>query len=226
MIKEDIIRMALEALESGDGWRQSEAIAALRTAIEQAEKQEPVAWHTVHKAVVTTIEKCKAASGMHRAIDLVVNAAQITHDTLGTDTAPPAAPVQDDIPKIGCVNHDCDRCRALEQQDHSEQNLNMVEQPAPATEAHEQEPVAYDKTELNCFAQDLYDKKMREGKHGHYESMFHVIHQCVKKAASPLAQRKPLTDEQIAEIAAQGHQRWIEFARAIEAAHGITGETQ
>ncbi len=91
MIKEDIIRMALEALESGDGWRQSEAIAALRTAIEQAEKQEPVAWHTVHKAVVTTIEKCKAASGMHRAIDLVVNAAQITHDTLGTDTAPPAA---------------------------------------------------------------------------------------------------------------------------------------
>ncbi len=35
---------------------------------------------------------------------------------------------------------------------------------------------------------------------------------------------KPLTDEQIAEIAAQGHQRWIEFARAIEAAHGIKGD--
>ena len=34
-------------------------------------------------------------------------------------------------------------------------------------------------------------------------------------------QRKPLTDEQINEIAAQGHQRWIEFAQAIEAAHGI-----
>ena len=37
--------------------------------------------------------------------------------------------------------------------------------------------------------------------------------------------RKPLTDEQIAEIAAQGHHRWIEFARAIEAAHGITKGT-
>ncbi len=41
-----------------------------------------------------------------------------------------------------------------------------------------------------------------------------------KLYASPPAS-KPLTDEQIAEIAAQGHQRWIEFARAIEAAHGI-----
>ena len=58
----------------------------------------------------------------------------------------------------------------------------------PAQQPAQQEPVAYDKTELNCFAQDLYDQKMREGKHGHYESMFHVIHQCVKKVASPPAQ--------------------------------------
>jgi hypothetical protein len=62
----------------------------------------------------------------------------------------------------------------------------------------EQEPVAYDKTELNCFAQDLYDQKMREGKRGHYESMFHVIHQCVKKVAPP-PQRTwvGLTDDEI-----------------------------
>jgi hypothetical protein len=46
----------------------------------------------------------------------------------------------------------------------------------------------YNKTEMNCFVQNLYDEKMREGKHGHYETMFHVVH------------------------------------RAIEAAHGITGE--
>ena len=44
----------------------------------------------------------------------------------------------------------------------------------------EQEPVAYDKTEMNCFVQDLYDKKMKEGKHGHYETMFHVVHQAIK----------------------------------------------
>jgi hypothetical protein len=48
-----------------------------------------------------------------------------------------------------------------------------------------QEPVAYDKTELNCFAQDLYDKKMQEGKHGHYETMFHVVHQAIKRATPP-----------------------------------------
>jgi len=63
-----------------------------------------------------------------------------------------------------------------------------------------QEPVAYDKTELNCFAQDLYDQKMREGKRGHYESMFHVIHQCVKKVANPPAaprQWVELTEEEI-----------------------------
>ncbi len=64
------------------------------------------------------------------------------------------------------------------------------------------EPVAYDKTEINCFAQDLYDQKMREGKRGHYESMFHVIHQCIKKV-SPRAQRTwvSLTDEEIKALA-------------------------
>jgi hypothetical protein len=46
----------------------------------------------------------------------------------------------------------------------------------------------YNKTEMNCFVQNLYDQKMREGKRGHYETMFHVVH------------------------------------RAIEAAHGITGD--
>lgn len=55
----------------------------------------------------------------------------------------------------------------------------------------QQEPVAYDKTEINCFAQDLYDQKMREGKRGHYESMFHVIHQCIKKVSPPAS--KPPT---------------------------------
>tara|TARA_R110000868_G_scaffold45337_1_gene150466 strand:+ start:193 stop:588 length:396 start_codon:yes stop_codon:yes gene_type:complete len=46
----------------------------------------------------------------------------------------------------------------------------------------------------------------------------------IKNLKAQLAQRKPLTNEAIAQIAAQGHQRWFEFARAIEAAHGIKGE--
>jgi len=39
----------------------------------------------------------------------------------------------------------------------------------------------YDKTEMNRVAQSLYDQKMQEGKHGHYESMFHVVHKCIQR---------------------------------------------
>jgi hypothetical protein len=90
-----------------------------------------------------------------------------------------------------------------------------------ARSAPVQEPVAYDKTELNCFAQDLYDQKMREGKRGHYESMFHVIHQCVKKVAPPPAAQRQwvgLTDNEIDNT--YETQVWDarrSYARAIEA---------
>ena len=40
----------------------------------------------------------------------------------------------------------------------------------------------YDKTEMNCFVQKLYDQKMREGKRGHYETMFHVVHRAIEAA--------------------------------------------
>ena len=40
----------------------------------------------------------------------------------------------------------------------------------------------YDKTKMNCFVQDLYDKKMQEGKHGQYEAMFHVVHRAIEAA--------------------------------------------
>jgi hypothetical protein len=40
----------------------------------------------------------------------------------------------------------------------------------------------YNKTEMNCFVQNLYDQKMREGKHGHYETMFHVVHRAIEAA--------------------------------------------
>ena len=63
----------------------------------------------------------------------------------------------------------------------------------------EQEPVAYDKTEMNCFVQDMYDKKMQEGKHGHYETMFHVVHQAIKKVP-PQRTWVGLTDEEIEQV--------------------------
>jgi len=54
------------------------------------------------------------------------------------------------------------------------------------------EPVAYDKTAMNSFVIDLYDSKMKEGKHGHYESMFHVVHQAIKRFAPPQQQAEPV----------------------------------
>ena len=91
----------------------------------------------------------------------------------------------------------------------------------------EQEPVAYDKTEMNCFVQDLYDKKMKEGKHGHYETMFHVVHQAIKRVP-PLRLWVGLTGDERDHLeglhlyAVRGQvEAWIEgvddFAKAIEA---------
>jgi len=90
---------------------------------------------------------------------------------------------------------------------------------SPAAQPEQQaEPVAYDKTEINCFVQDLYDQKMQEGKHGHYETMFHVVHQAIKKVAPPAAQRpwQGLTDEDRRKFAAAQY-GWEDLLIAAEA---------
>jgi hypothetical protein len=91
-------------------------------------------------------------------------------------------------------------------------------------EQPEQEPVAYDKTELNRFVQDLYDEKMQEGKHGHYETMFHVVHQAIKKVAPPKQQAEPVAQsdlvKRLRDTASKGVSVWgdlqMEAAREIE----------
>ena len=40
----EAMKQALEALEDGDHWEKQDAITALRQAIAEAEKQEPVSW--------------------------------------------------------------------------------------------------------------------------------------------------------------------------------------
>ena len=79
----------------------------------------------------------------------------------------------------------------------------------------EQEPVAYDKTEMNCFVQDLYDKKMQERKHGHYETMFHVVHQAIKKV-SPQRTWVGLTAKEKHEFR-YSHMTTADFIEDIEA---------
>ena len=80
----------------------------------------------------------------------------------------------------------------------------------------DQEPVAYDKTEMNCFVQDLYDKKMQEGKHGHYETMFHVVHQAIKKVP-PQRTWVGLTAEEAAECwTTSATQTWKNFEAKLK----------
>ena len=67
----------------------------------------------------------------------------------------------------------------------TEEAITALKEALAQPEQEQGEPVAYDKTEINFFVQDLYDKKMQEGKHGHYETMFHVVHQAIKRATPP-----------------------------------------
>ena len=92
---------------------------------------------------------------------------------------------------------------ALEFIENSECGTADLEARIKEALAQEQEPVAYDKTEMNCFVQDLYDKKMKEGKHGHYETMFHVVHQAIKRVP-PQRTWVGLTAEQMRECNMDG----------------------
>lgn len=65
--------------------------------------------------------------------------------------------------------------------------------------------MSYDKTEMNAFVQSLYDAKMAECKHGHYETLFHIVHKAIELAALQAAPAQGLTDGELLEwIARQG----------------------
>ena len=57
--------------------------------------------------------------------------------------------------------------------------------------------MTYDKTEMNAFVQNLYDQKMQEGKHGHYETMFHVVHAAIAAYQAKLRQGVELPEPAI-----------------------------
>jgi len=118
-------------------------------------------------------------------------------------------PAQQDILKIGCVNHDCDKCNAQQQE--------------PVTWKDEQGNVlmTLDAGEIQSSVGYVYSV------HGE-----RIKNACIRSDipnGTPLytspQPSKPLTDEQIAEIAATpcavAGSYVHTFARAIEAAHGI-----
>lgn len=116
-----------------------DAAQSLRQAIEQAEKQEPVAWEDVLGAIARGYTH---PENERKPIDVQL-AVAIAKEIQDMYTNPP------------------------QRQPH------------------------YDKTEMNCFVQNLYDQKMREGKRGHYETMFHCVHQAIKRLyTTPQPQEK------------------------------------
>lgn len=113
----------------------------------------------------------------------------------------PAQPA--DIPKIGCVNHDCGKCKA----------------------AQSAEPVAW------AIFTDAGNARMWTTFQPHIQKLADAEDLTVTPLyLAPQPQRQPLTDEQIDDIWAgvsdpsRDEIDMIEFARAIEQAHGVTGE--
>ena len=84
-----------------------------------------------------------------------------------------------------CMNNNGERFPMMHEDPFKfERNSKAITAIKAALEAKD-EPVIYDKTELNSFVQGLYDKKMQEGKHGHFETMFHCVHQAIKRVSPP-----------------------------------------
>ena len=183
----EAMKLALEALtriwEDGlENFPESghdAAITALRTAIEQAYKQEPVAW-------------------MH-------NSGHIQWRN----------PNWDQVMASGYTR---------------EKGWSPLYTTPPAAQPAQQEPVAtkLETQQFNCFhvsAEDFQRLKALPVGTKLYTTPPAQEFVCSTGLCHYKAQRQPLTDEKINEIAAQGgYSRWVEFARAIEAAHGIGGK--
>ena len=230
--KDEALKLALEALEDISSHYMSlpkkgcMALAAIEEALAEQETVLPGGGHVpaVPVAVYGYCPECGGAGVMRErrpnGDDKCTNGHKYpSSKALAEQPAPVAEPHKQpepcQCPECQVTPHASD-CAVHNEPAYPNGACNCRAQPV-------QEPVAYDKTELNCFAQDLYDKKMREGKHGHYESMFHVIHQCIKKVAPPAS--KPLTDEEIDNLPWGPHEGnpmtfaegLRDFARAIEA---------
>lgn len=85
----------------------------------------------------------------------------------------------------------------------------------------------YDKTELNAFVQNLYDQKMQEGKHGHYETMFHCVHQAIARVAAPEQRGDTLTNLEVRALAicrADGRVSVSKIQRVLALGYNEAGE--
>ena len=109
-------------------------------------------------------------------------------------------PAQQDMPKIGCVNHDCDQCKAQQQEPYGQ--VTVVRRPG-------------------CVDQHWF-YRWPEPPYLDNAAECHTVY------TSPPAS-KPLTFSKLCDIEYEithrdGDFSILKFARAIEAAHGIKGD--
>jgi len=192
-------KLALEALEEWEKPMSKGALEAhriLRTAISEAEKQEPVALEAVYETIIYWDEGGGKRSRRELARRIVA-----------LYTAPPAA-------------QPCQTCEALARTVMMDQTAHDTTPPA------QPEPM---RLYVEDFARKCgWGKDSGEGAFEYVQRKSYA--QGLEDATPPAAQRQPLTDDRIGQIIEQckitlvnycSGEKQTEFARAIEAAHGI-----
>ena len=231
----EAMKQALEVLERyapqhGHPDDMSDAITALRTDIEAAEKQEPVADGLIRGYINALVANNhdEAADATKRMVDYVF-------------ATPPAAPVQEPVAwmKEGW-GPDCGpyiefyRDDEMGWRDRKEWTPLYTTQPAAPVQP-EQEPVAvpsFIRQRLEREIETATNPKGMSVHDGRTRALATDIAYLLKviDTTPPAAQRQPLTKERIGQIIEQckitlvnycSDEKQTEFARAIEAAHGI-----
>ncbi len=215
----EAMRQALEALEIEQGAHAylqlgkaehiEEAITALRTAIEQAEKQEPVAWANINKHGDITHTNNKRMPWSKTPLYTTPPEAQKEHKQMNGKQSPapwntPATSVQEPVAWQGVYDKTDLYYRKPVQGD-----VRPLYTTSPA--APVQEPYCYHD------GRNIVDKQFAS-----HSDVFPLY------TTPSSAQRQPLTEEEVLRLWAGdvsrpvlGKNKVLAFARAIEAAHGI-----
>jgi len=195
------------------------AITSLRTAIEQAEKQEPVAWQGVHDK--TDLYYRKPVQGDVRPLYTTLPAAQRQPEHKGCACRWDSEGDR----TVTCERHEgwleviaewADRAREAE---------------AKLKAAAQQEPDAYGYASRLAVAIWEQHYKATAPQWKPLDDLMGVLTQIDNMTAGLTAHRQPLTDAEVLHLWAGdisrpvlGKNKVLAFARAIEAAHGIGGK--
>ena len=109
MNKDEALRLALEALQSGDYWKGVEAVNAIKQALKQPEPEPVALWQLVEQAL-----KGDLCADSDEDLALILNArkelAEIKSPQRAEGEAPKRKPLTDEREAFKQYIHECDRC--------------------------------------------------------------------------------------------------------------------